>query len=49
MTWDIRADEVETHAAQNGWSEHLPTALSEFRHQAETCRYLAQEVRDSRD
>lgn len=48
MTWDWRADGFGENAPPEGWSAELLEAIVMYRHQAETCRYLAQEVRESR-
>jgi len=47
MEWELRADSLVDFASTAGWNDKLTETVEDFRHQAATCRYLAQEVRDS--
>jgi hypothetical protein len=47
MEWEMRADSLVAFAGTAGWNDMLTSTVEDFRHQAETCRYLAQEARAS--
>lgn len=49
MEWEMRADSVVAFAGSAGWNDKLTSTEKDFRHQAETCRYLAEEARASQD
>jgi hypothetical protein len=47
MEWEMRADSVVDFASTAGWNDKLTSTVEDFRHQAETCRHLAEGVRES--
>lgn len=49
MEWEMRADSLVSFAGTAGWNDKLTATVEDFRHQAKTCRYLAEEARASQN
>ena len=47
LSWDTRADDLESFSPGRVWDADQEAEVVHFRRQAEACRNLAQEVRDS--
>jgi hypothetical protein len=46
---DAAADDIVTTAEREGWHDDMTQAVEQHRHAANTSRWLAEDVRESRD